>query len=301
MSHAGGRAPITAIVTAHRRIDATLATIKRLCECTPEPDEILVHVDGNETECAAAIARAFAGVRVMTSAGIVGPGGGRNLLMREARHAIVSSFDDDAFPIDLDYFSRTLAIFGAFPEAAIVTARVYHADESQEPARQDGRWVADFSGGASSYRKSAFLSTGGYVPVQFAYGMEEVDLAIRLHAAGGRILETPWLRVFHDTDRKRHAEPVVTAATISNIAVLTSLRYPVALWPVGALQCLNRMKWLLMHRRHRGVIAGLVAIPSEIRRYRQYRERLTPQAVWSYLSLRRHPIPARWPLPAEVA
>jgi GT2 family glycosyltransferase len=296
-----GRAPITAIVTAHRRIDATLATIGRLRECSPAPDEILVHVDGNETACADAIAQAFVDVRVMVSAGSVGPGGGRNLLIREARHAIVSSFDDDAYPIDLDYFARLLAIFDAFPEAAIVTARVFHVDEPREPARRDAQWVADFSGGASSYRKAMFQSAGGYVPVPLAYGMEEVDLALRLHADGGKILETSWLRVFHDTDRKRHAEPAVTAATISNIAVLASLRYPMSLWPIGALQCLNRVKWLLTHGRQRGVLSGLISIPSEINRYRGYRDRLTARAVRSYLSLRRHPLPARWPSRTEAA
>jgi GT2 family glycosyltransferase len=296
-----GRAPITAIVTAHRRINATLTTIARLRECTPAPDEILVHVDANETACAEAIAQAFVDVRVMVSATAVGPGGGRNLLLREARHSIVSSFDDDAYPMDLDYFGRLLSIFQAFPDAAIVTARVFHVDETAEPPRRDAQWVADFSGGASSYRKAVFQAVGGYVPVPLAYGMEEVDLAMRLHADGGKILETPWLRVFHDTDRKRHAEPAVTAATISNIAVLASLRYPMALWPVGALQCLNRVKWLMTHGRQRGVLTGLMRIPSEIARYRAYRDRLTARAVRSYLTLRRHPVPARWPVQTEAA
>ena len=60
--------------------------------------------------------------------------------------------------------------------------------------------------GACVYRRSAFLEAGGYVPLPVAYGMEEVDLALRLHSRGGKILTTPWLRVFHNTDLKRHAE-----------------------------------------------------------------------------------------------
>jgi GT2 family glycosyltransferase len=294
-------AAISAIVTAHRRVDATLATLRRLHDCVPRPDEILVHVDGNERGCANAITAAFADVRVIVSAEHVGPGGGRNRLLNEARHALVASFDDDAYPIDGDYFARLIAIFQAFPDAAIVTARVFHVDEVIEPEAREARWVADFSGGASAYRKAIFETTGGYVPVPLAYGMEEVDLAMRLHASGGRILETSWLRVFHDTDRRRHGEPAVTAATISNIAVLASLRYPAAMWPIGALQCLNRIKWLLTHGRQRGIIAGMLRIPAEINRYRRYRRRLPSSAVRSYWSLRRHPLPASWPVHSEAA
>ena len=286
------RAAITAIVTAHRRIEATLTTLDRIIGCVPAPDEILVHVDGNETACANAIAKAHPDVRVLVSQANVGPGGGRNRLMAEARHALVASFDDDAYPMDRDYFARLAGIFERFADAAIVTARVFHVDEAIEPASHEARWVADFSGGASAYRKATFDKVGGYVPVPLAYGMEEVDLALRLHAIGGRILETRWLRVFHDTDRKRHADPAVTAATISNIAVLTSLRYPATLWPVGVWQCLNRVKWLVTHGRHAGVLTGLFRIPSEINRYRHHRGTLPTRAVRSYLHLRRHPLTA---------
>src|SRR5436190_6919816 len=132
MKASNGRVPVTAIVTAHRRIDATLTTLTRLRECVPAPDEILVHVDGNELACAEAIAHAFVDVRVMVSTTSVGPGGGRNRLIRDARHAIVASFDDDAYPTDRDYFARLLSIFQGFPEAAIVTARVFHVDEPLE-------------------------------------------------------------------------------------------------------------------------------------------------------------------------
>ena len=295
------RAAITAIVTAHRRIGATLTTLDRISSCVPAPDEILVHVDGNETACAETIAKAHPYVRVLVSKLNIGPGGGRNRLMTEARHALVASFDDDAYPMDRDYFARLAEIFERFPDAGIVTARVFHVDESEEPASREAQWVADFSGGASAYRKSVFDKVGGYVPVPLAYGMEEVDLALRLHAIGGRILETRWLRVFHDTDRKRHAEPAVTAATISNIAVLASLRYPPALWPVGALQCLNRVKWLLTHGRQAGVLTGLFRIPSEIKRYRRYRGRLSTRTVRSYLHLRRHPLAVDWPEQFEAA
>jgi GT2 family glycosyltransferase len=292
------RVPISAIVTAYDRVGATVETLTRIQRCRPAPDEILVHVDGNQVACAEAVKAACPAVSVTVSATSVGPGGGRNRLLALARHGIVASFDDDAYPIDDDFFARLLSLFTAYPAASIVTARVFHSDERLEPASARARWVADFSGGASAYRKAEFEKLGGYVPIPLAYGMEEVDLALRLHAAGGRVLESPWLRVFHDTDRKRHAQPAVTAALISNSAVLTFLRYPAALWPIGGWQVLNRVRWLVTHGRRHGVLNGLTRIPAEIRRYRAYRQRVSSRALTSYWRLRRRPVDATDAFPA---
>ena len=50
---------ITAVVTAYQRIEQTLATLEKLRACHPMPEEILVHVDGNQARCEKAIRRAF--------------------------------------------------------------------------------------------------------------------------------------------------------------------------------------------------------------------------------------------------
>ena len=164
-----------------------------------------------------------------------------------------------------------------------------------EPIALDERsaqWTADFSGGACIYRREAFLEAGGYVPLPVAYGMEEVDLAIRLHARGGRILTTPWLRVFHNTDLQRHGDPQVTAGSIANLALLAYLRYPASLWIVGAGQCANRLLWLLRHGRRRGIVKGVTMIPRHLRANHHYRSPLSKSAVQSYLALRRAPVSA---------
>lgn len=284
--------PVTAIVTAYQRIDQTLVTLRALEQCQPAPAEILVHVDGNQRECADAIRQAHPGARVLVSETIVGPGGGRNRLLAESSHQIVASFDDDSYPIDSDYFSRLVAVFDRFPEASVVAAHIYHRHEPVPPARPVAAWAADFSGCGCAYRREHFLATGGYVPLATAYGMEEVDLALQLHGAGRRVLQTSWLRVFHDTDLARHADPTVTSASVANLALLAYLRYPPAMWPVGAMQCLNRIVWLLGHGRRRGVVQGLVRIPALLRTHAAARHVVSGRAVRSYLRLRRQPVPA---------
>lgn len=281
---------VTAIVTAYQRIGQTLTTLQRIQECRPRPDEIIIHVDANQEQCAAAIHQAYPDLRIILSQDCIGPGGGRNKLIAAAKNELVASFDDDSYPVDPDYFARVLSLFERFPAAAIISAAVYHQGETISPEMKRAEWTADFSGGACIYRRGDFLQTGGYVPLPVAYGMEEVDLALRLHALGGRLLKSPWLRVFHATDLVRHASPQITASSISNLALLAYLRYPVSLWGIGVLQCINRIIWLLRHRRWQGIGTGILMIPAHLSTYRCYRLQVKAQIVRSYLTLRRSPI-----------
>lgn len=284
---------ISAIVTAYERIDQTLATLRIVQNCVPAPDEILVHVDANQIECENAIRNAFPEIQILRSVEQLGPGGGRNKLVTTARGEFIASFDDDSYPIDSDYFARARQVFEKFPEASLVCAALYHAGESIGLDDRSAHWTADFSGGACIFRRQAFLDAGGYVPLPVAYGMEEVDLAIRLHSQGGRILTTGWLRVFHNTDLKRHGDPKVTAGSIANLALLAYLRYPISLWGIGVGQCANRLLWLLRHGRRRGILKGVTMIPAHLRANSSYRLPVSKEVVKSYLALRRAPIAAK--------
>lgn len=292
---------VTAIVTAYKRIDQTLFTLSKLEACTPPPAQILVHIDGNETKTQDAILQRFPNICCILSFNSMGPGGGRNKLLAAATHELVASFDDDSFPVDADYFARVIQVSERAPAAAIIVAEVTHAGEAIREASETAEWVSDFIGCGCVYRKSVFMQTTGYVPLPTAYGMEEVDLALRMHAVGKRILKTNWLRIFHDTDLKRHDDPEVTAGSIANIALLTFLRYPMVLWPVGLYQMARRVSWLLTHGRSRGVLRGLGRIPSVLWKNRLHRQRLSVASVKSYLKLRRRPLSCQWPeeLPKE--
>ena len=281
---------ISAIITAYDRIEQTLATLKVIQSCAPVPDEILVHVDDNRVQCVLAIRDAFPNVGVLLSHERVGPGGGRNKLLAAVKHDLVASFDDDSYPIDSDYFARARRLFANHEDASVICAALYQRGETIALDERKAEWTADFCGGACIFRRSAFLAAGGYVPLPVAYGMEEVDLALRLHARGGRILTSSWLRVFHDTDLQRHGDPQVTAGSIANLALLAYLRYPMSLWFVGLGQCVNRVVWLLRHGRRRGIWTGVRMIPAHLRAHRQYRLPLAFHDVKSYLTLRRAPL-----------
>lgn len=282
---------MTAIVTAYKRIGQTLETLKRIQTCQPRPDEVLVHVDGGQTACVDAIRQAFPDIKILTSRESVGPGGGRNKLIAEAKNEIIASFDDDSFPIDEDYFDRVQSLFAKFPDATILSATIYHQGEPVEPANETAEWVADFIGCGCAYRRSAFLKTSGYVPLPVAYGMEEVDLALRLLANDQHILRTSWLRVFHDTRLQHHNHPEIVAASIANLALLAFLRYPMSMWPFGVAQCLNRIRWLVTHGRFKGILYGIGMIPACLWSKRNLRHPLCPETVRSFVKLRRQPVP----------
>lgn len=292
-------APVSAIVTAYRRPDETVRTLSTIAGCVPPPAEIIVHIDGNNRECADAIRSAHPDVRILTSDGLVGPGGARNRMVEISSQPFVASFDDDSYPMDADFFARVSDLFAGVPDAWVIGGKVYHPHQPVSPPQPVGEWSADFSGGGCAYRRERYRDVGGYVPIPDAYNMEEVDFALRLHAKGGRILGTPWLRVFHNTDLARHSDPGVTAASIANLALLAFLRYPVYLWTIGVAQCVNRIQWLLRHNRWRGIGRGLADIPVRLWRHRDRRKPLPGSAVRSYFALRRHPVPA--PLAQAIA
>lgn len=274
-----GEVPVSAIMTAHRRIEQTLASIAKIRACKPGPDEILVHVDGNETECVAALRKEFPDLKIIVSEETIGPGGGRNKLVGAARNEFVASFDDDSYPVDSDFFERAVLLIERLPAAALIGCSIFHRHEPLSKAQQTAAASGSFVGCGVVYRRSAFLDAGGYVPLAVAYGMEEEDLSLRLLDRGMLLLNSPWLRVFHDTDLSHHSDNKITAAQIANTALLAFLRYPKRYWPYGAAQMLNRVLWSIRNGRTRGIAGGLIQIPAHLWRHRKLRSPVTPQTL----------------------
>lgn len=76
-----------------------------------------------------------------------------------------------------------------------VTLAAYNRLRRRPPSERPGV-LAMPSGGAAAYRRSAFEAAEGFDPALFAYG-EDVDLGLRLRAAGWRVAEAPGARGVH--------------------------------------------------------------------------------------------------------
>jgi GT2 family glycosyltransferase len=277
---------VTVIVTAFRRVDQTIETVRRIKACSPPPDEVLVHVDANEHKCADAIRAAFPEVPVMVSSEAIGPGGGRNKLVAAAQNEWVASFDDDSYPIDTDFFARAAFLMMKFPETALVTGAIFNRGEQICEAKPVVCDTGSFASGATVFRRSEFLKAGGFVPLVVAYGMEEQDLTLRLLERGRLFKYSPWLRIYHDTDLSHHASANVNAGVIANLALLAYARYPVSYWPYGALQVGNRIVWSIRNGRFSGLASGIAQVPVYIWRHRRLRRPVSAATLRTQLELR---------------
>jgi GT2 family glycosyltransferase len=264
---------ITAIVPTYCRVEGLEKMLATLLSCDPQPFEIIVHVDASDHETIGKLAKPFPSVRWMQSNTTMGPGGGRNRLIAAAKSDWVASFDDDSWPIETNFFSTAAEIIGQ-NDCDLVACNIRERDQPQYD-ENDGKVipVSWFEGCGCLIRRSSFETVGGFVPLRYAYGMEESDLAIKLIDADFNLIYASQLRVFHDCDREsHHANPRINAAQITNIGLLCFLRYPVVAWPIGAFQVFNRVLFCLKTKRWSGIVSGVLAIPSLCRKHARERQ-----------------------------
>lgn len=277
---------VSVVIPTFQRAEEVTRTLRKIADCDPRPKEIIVHVDGGDRGTANDIRTNFSAIKVLESDTTLGPGGSRNRLLNAAENEIVISLDDDSFPIDRDFFKAAAKSIGQHPDAGIIAMHIIHDDEPIIDRSLATRVVADFVGCGCVYRKSAFLETGGYVPVQPAYGVEEADLTLQLREAGWLIVFDENLRVRHATSRSHQATAMITAAHISNLALLAFLRYPARYWLLGFAQVANRLVWSLCNARYRGIGRGILSIPIKFWEFRSYRRPVSPSTIGQLAILR---------------
>ena len=249
--------PISVIIPTFKRSQQILNTIEKICSCSPMPTEILVHIDYGDDETEAILNRIDREISILRSSATQGPGGGRNRLVQQASCDYIASFDDDSWPLDEQYFSVANNLLDAHPDVGVITGKVFHRKSTTSPVGNELYEVNSFHACGCIMRKEAILATRGYVPLRYAYGMEETDLSLQLLEQGWRMLLTSQLRVFHDTDMSHHSSRVVNSWHITNTALLAFLRYPKRFWFIGVAKTLNRVYYALSRHRYQGVVVVL--------------------------------------------
>jgi len=278
--HLSSTANISAVIPTFCRALALRVTLEKILACKPSPSEVLVQIDAGDVETASMLEREFSRrVSWEQNREILGPGGGRDLLIRRARKPLVACFDDDSWPEDMDYFARAAQLALEFPQVAVLAASIRLRGSERKTEERRIRSMTCFENGGCVVRREAFLQIQGYLPLRYAYGMEEADVALQLRDRGWKILAAPELRVFHDADLGHHQSPAINAAHITNTALLAFLRYPVWLWPVGAGQVIRRVNYAIRAGRRAGILRGLADITAVCWRYRGYRRPVRASTV----------------------
>ena len=123
--------PVTVIIPTYKRGPALIDSLMKLSQCVPMPDEILIHFDGNDKESEATLRSSRLTLPVITiiNANNVGPGGGRDVLIRKSRNEIIVSLDDDSYPIDINFFDRVIELMKLNHGLSIVGAAITHQGE----------------------------------------------------------------------------------------------------------------------------------------------------------------------------
>ena len=265
----------------------TFARPQKLAECLgrilavkPEAITLLIHVDAEDEETPKLLAGHLSEkFKWVCASSTRGPGGGRNILIEMAQTPWVVSFDDDSWPESPDFFERLEKVIDANPKAGVLAFPINVRGQKPTHWSAEIQQASCFENCGCAIRREAFLQTDGFLPLRHAYGMEEADVSLQLLDKGWQILNVPNLWVYHDTGMKHHASAPVNAAQIANTALLAFLRYPIALWPMGMLQTINRVKYAISVRRFRGVLKGLLDIPFACWKYRAARKTVKAETI----------------------
>lgn len=255
--------------------------------CDPLPSEILVHLDQPPPGATSTLKMKHPSVRFLESEESRGPGGARNLLVEAATNKWVVNFDDDSRPVGRDFFGQVWESVSTYPEAAVIS----YSNQPSDWALPYAQIVAIHSGYACVFNRTWFVRVGGFVPLPFAYCMEEVDFGLRVHASGGLIIHQPAIQVVHDMI-ERPIEKSFQARALANTGLFLFLRYPLVLWPLAALQFLRRVCWL-SRICAAAIGAGLLITPRHLWKHRCQRQVQSALRVLSFLHLQRNPIPVR--------
>jgi GT2 family glycosyltransferase len=285
-------APVAVIIPTFNRGVAVHSVLEKILHCNPRPAEILVHIDAADGQLEAKLRNEFPDLTMLTSPVRLGPGGGRHRCLACCKMPYAVSFDDDSWPVDVEFFSDVVRLFSKYPHAAVFEATIWHRDAAPIPINDCLVRSVSFTGCGHAIRVSAYREVRGYLPRTVAYGMEEIDLALQLFAAGWDIYKTGRLRVFHDTEFIHHASSEIVSGYVTNVGLFAFLNYPVIRWYWGLLQLANAIVFSVRRGRIHGLCTGLLRLPLDCYRNRHYRNPIDWATVRRFLQFRRSGIPA---------
>jgi len=280
------KAPVAVVIPTYNRGSAVVSVLEKVLACDPQPAEIWEHIDRNDGVLEQNLKQRFPDVRILTSTGRLGPGGGRHRCLMACGVPYAVSLDDDSWPVDADFFAAIVPLFLKNPDAAKFGASIWHRSEAEIRRRSVVRRVASYVGCGHAMRVAAYRDIRGYLARPKHYAIEESDVGLQLFVRGWQVFLAEELRVYHDTDRTHHDAAEITASTITNLALLAFLHYPALDLGRGVAQVANRVAYCLRRGRIRGVASGIGGIVTECYRNRALRAPVRHDVLMAYLRLR---------------
>jgi hypothetical protein len=260
-----------------------LAVLEKIRLCEPAPVAIIIHIDLSDGRLEAELKKRFPDVDVLTSSVRRGPGGGRHRCLLACKTPFAVSFDDDSYPVDINFFATVERLFLEHPGTALLEANVWHRDESELPRAASLTPIPSYMGCGYAIRLDVYRQMRGHLDRPVNYGMEELDLSLQLFVSGHQMMRAGELRVFHDTDLKHHRSNEITSGSIMNVALYAFLHYPIMASGLAMLQLGNKVAYCLRRGRIGGIIPGLLRIPTDCWRNRMYRKPVPRKTLQRYV------------------
>jgi mycofactocin system glycosyltransferase len=266
-----GPADVTVVVPVKDRTDALARLLAAVTAEHPDLGGIVVVDDGSADAGAVVAVASAAGARVLRHASARGPAAARNAGLATATTPLVAFLDSDVVP-EPGWLASLLALF-ADPAVGLAAPRIvalppvggwigrYEAvrsslDLGPEPALIVPRSrVAYVPSAALVLRRAAVRSAGGAFD-EAMHVAEDVDLVLRLHAAGWRLRYAPVARVAHDHRTSLRAWWLRKAFYGTGAAPL-ALRHPGAVPPMVLTPWSAAVSVLLLLARPRAALAAL--------------------------------------------
>jgi glycosyltransferase involved in cell wall biosynthesis len=180
--------------------------------------EIIVIDDASTDGTPELVRGEFPQAVLVTSSAVVGCPGQRNHGFALARTQIVICLDDDARFSTPHTVGQVVAEFDEDSIGVVTIPYVNVRRETylRQQAPDDGRWATGaFAGGASAFRRDAFLEVGGYA--DFREHGEETDLAIRLLERGYLVRLGRADHIVHDEELLAKPPSTFTASSRNHL------------------------------------------------------------------------------------
>jgi glycosyltransferase involved in cell wall biosynthesis len=192
---------VSVIVPAHNAAPVLAACLEAIRNSQIVPIEVVV-VDDASSDGTGAVAAQFGVAALRIEGKPRGPAAARNLGARNARGDVLVFIDSDVVihPTAIDRLLAplrgdpgTVAAFGSYDDrppsrrtaALYGNLRHHHVHQHSRPAART------FWAGCGAVRRSAFLTAGGFDESYRQPSIEDVELGLRLTAAGHRIRLVP--------------------------------------------------------------------------------------------------------------
>jgi GT2 family glycosyltransferase len=197
---------VSVVILCHDRLDEVLLNVPpRIDDVERYGLELVVvdnaSVDGTR-EYLERLLKDRGGFTLVVNGRNLGVGAGRNTGWERATRSFVVTLDEDT-RITTEQLTSLVDELRSRQDAGIVTPVVVHPEDGrlQTPVLEIPRRVTNFHGACYAIRHAAIESVGTHDP-DCDFGGEELDLSIRVRAAGWDVIQHPHLRVAHNSRRR---------------------------------------------------------------------------------------------------